>query len=170
MTLLSVIKKDKYKRNQVKVLVLGLDNSGKTSILYNIIGKKDVIIPTIGFNIVNFKEDKVINFWDIGGQLQLRNFWFNYFNDKFDKVMWIIDLVGRYEENLLEFNKVKEYLVNLELIVVLNKSDLYEGDIEKFKQKVIEDMKLDELKLVKVKVFVSSIYEKNEELRKAVME
>jgi ADP-ribosylation factor-like protein 2 len=35
-----------------------------------------------GFNINTFSfQDKIINFWDIGGQKSLRTFWRNYFEE-----------------------------------------------------------------------------------------
>jgi ADP-ribosylation factor-like protein 2 len=177
MTLLSIIKKDKYKKNQIKILILGLDNSGKTSILNNMLGKDQKgVIPTIGFNIINHKTaDKNLNFWDIGGQLNLRNFWFNYFNDKFNEVLWVIDLsnlMNRYVENLDEFEKIKKYLINLKLVVVLNKLDLFEGDVEEVKSRIMNDLNLEELKTlgIKVEIITSSIFQDNSALLHTLLE
>ena len=51
-------------------MVLGLDKSGKTSILKCIAGEDiSKVVPTCGFNIRNFEMNKVIlKVWDIGGR------------------------------------------------------------------------------------------------------
>jgi len=64
-----------------RALLLGLDNSGKTTILYKIkLGELVTTIPTIGFNVedVDYKNMK-ITFWDIGGQARIRQLWRHYF-------------------------------------------------------------------------------------------
>jgi ADP-ribosylation factor-like protein 1 len=57
-----------------RILILGLDGAGKTTILYRLqIGEVVTTIPTIGFNVetVSYKN---INFqvWDLGGQTSIR--------------------------------------------------------------------------------------------------
>ncbi|KAI7756744.1 hypothetical protein M8C21_009975 [Ambrosia artemisiifolia] len=54
----------------IKILMLGLDDSGKTAILYKLkLGDFVATVPTIGFN-VEALEYKNIRFtvWDLGGQ------------------------------------------------------------------------------------------------------
>ncbi len=61
-----------------KILVLGLDNSGKTSIVKSLKGVKNIhsfcsINPTIGVNLENFELlESSFNIWDFGGQLLYR--------------------------------------------------------------------------------------------------
>ncbi|GMQ00989.1 hypothetical protein CsSME_00047809 [Camellia sinensis var. sinensis] len=58
----------------MKILMLGLDASGKTTILYKLkLGEVVVTVPTIGFN-VEVVEYKNISFtlWDVGGQDRTR--------------------------------------------------------------------------------------------------
>ena len=53
----------------VKILMIGLDAAGKTSILYKLqLGENISSVPTIGFNVETLKY-KNLNFtiWDIGG-------------------------------------------------------------------------------------------------------
>ena len=49
--------------------MLGLDNAGKTTILYKLqIGEVVETIPTIGFNVENVKfKNFTFNVWDLGG-------------------------------------------------------------------------------------------------------
>jgi ADP-ribosylation factor-like protein 2 len=70
MGLLTIIKKTKRKEKEMRILILGLDNSGKTTIVKKF-NNEDIneIAPTLGFNIktLEYKNYK-LNFWDIGGQ------------------------------------------------------------------------------------------------------
>ena len=52
MGLLKLLRKLKKNENEARILVLGLDNSGKTTILKAMADEKiDEIMPTQGFNI-----------------------------------------------------------------------------------------------------------------------
>lgn len=135
MGLLQIIKEQKLKDRSQRVLVLGLDNSGKTTILNYLLGEStNDIQPTVGFRIKTLKlHSKTLQMWDIGGQKTLRPFWFNYF-EKTDYMVWVIDVMDR--------NRVKESLhllyeiwnendrINLqfETVVLINKIDLLEDD------------------------------------------
>lgn len=62
--------------------MLGLDNSGKTTILKKL-SDEDIshIMPTQGFNIKSLMHDGFkLNVWDIGGQKSIRPYWRNYFD------------------------------------------------------------------------------------------
>ena len=89
----------KNKKDELKILVLGLDKAGKTTILKALsnevqpIVSQDIstITPTQGFNIKNLSHDKFkLNVWDIGGQKALREYWANYF-EKNDALVYVID-------------------------------------------------------------------------------
>ena len=66
---------------EVRILMLGLDAAGKTTILYKLKLNEVVnTIPTIGFNVETFEYKNIeFNCWDIGGQFKLRNLWSHYF-------------------------------------------------------------------------------------------
>ncbi len=87
---------------QVRLLMLGLDAAGKTTILYKM-KLNEVIntIPTIGFNVETFQYKKIeFNCWDIGGQFKLRNLWSHYF-ENIDALVYVVDSNDRdrIEEN-----------------------------------------------------------------------
>lgn len=57
-----------------RILLLGLDGAGKTSILYKVkLNENITTIPTIGFNVETVTPCKGISFtvWDVGGLLLL---------------------------------------------------------------------------------------------------
>lgn len=61
---------------------MGLDNSGKTTILKKL-SDEDItqIMPTQGFNIKSLMHDGFkLNVWDIGGQKSIRPYWRNYYD------------------------------------------------------------------------------------------
>ena len=81
MGLLTILKKTKEKEKEMRLLILGLDNAGKTTILKKFNGEDiDKISPTLGFNIKTLEyEGYKLNFWDVGGQTTIRSYWRNYF-------------------------------------------------------------------------------------------
>ena len=75
-----------------KILMLGLDASGKTTALYRLkLGEIVSTVPTIGFNVETVK-CKNVNFtvWDLGGQDRIRQLWVHYYND-LDGVIFMVD-------------------------------------------------------------------------------
>lgn len=67
----------------MKVIILGLDNAGKTSILKSL-AKEDmrIVNPTKGFNVKLVTiENITFSVWDLGGQVAIRNVWENYFKE-----------------------------------------------------------------------------------------
>ena len=73
---------------QIRLLLLGLDNAGKTSILKTLSAETITsVMPTQGFNVKTIEQkldDKTkvkLNVWDIGGQKSIRPYWSNYFDN-----------------------------------------------------------------------------------------
>lgn len=82
--LLSILRKLKSAPDQeVRLLLLGLDNAGKTTLLKQL-ASEDIshITPTQGFNIKSVQSQGFkLNVWDIGGQRKIRPYWRNYFEN-----------------------------------------------------------------------------------------
>jgi ADP-ribosylation factor-like protein 3 len=97
MGLLSLIKKLRSNPEQeLRILLLGLDNAGKTTLLKSL-ASEDVthITPTQGFNIKSVQSDGFkLNVWDIGGQRKIRPYWRNYFENT-DVLVYVIDSADR---------------------------------------------------------------------------
>ena len=70
-----------FGKKDVRILMVGLDAAGKTTILYKLkLGEIVTTIPTIGFNVETV-EYKNISFtvWDVGGQDKIRPLWRHYY-------------------------------------------------------------------------------------------
>jgi len=114
---------------QKRIVVLGLDAAGKTTILYKLnLNETVTTIPTIGFNVEAVKY-KNINFtcWDIGGQKKIRALWHHYYHDT-DAVIFVVDSNDRdrIDEAAEELHSVMTHdlLRNAVLLVYANKQDL----------------------------------------------
>ncbi|XP_015788697.1 ADP-ribosylation factor-like protein 2 [Tetranychus urticae] len=129
MGLMNILKKLKEKEREIRLLVLGLDNAGKTTIVKKF-NNDDIndISPTLGFNIYtldhkNFK----LNVWDIGGQTSLRAYWRNYFENT-DGLIWVVDSVDKLRlsdcAKSLHLLLQEERLLGASLLVFANKQDL----------------------------------------------
>merc|ERR1711924_286958 len=70
-------------KKDCRILMVGLDAAGKTTILYKLkLGEVVTTIPTIGFNVETV-EYKNISFtvWDVGGQDKIRPLWRHYYQN-----------------------------------------------------------------------------------------
>lgn len=76
-----------------KILLVGLDAAGKTSLLYKLkLGKTVITIPTIRKNVEQVQHRNVhYTMWDVGGQERIRCLW----RDDFQGAHAIIFVVDR---------------------------------------------------------------------------
>ena len=72
-------------KQEMRCLMLGLDGTGKTSILYRLKHGKiteSEIIPTVGFNCECIEYKRLIfSVWDVSGSADTRCFWRFYYKD-----------------------------------------------------------------------------------------
>ena len=76
----------------IELCLVGLENSGKTTIL-NILssGYPADTMPTVGLNVKSVKKEGVtMKVWDLGGQEQFRGEWSRYTNGC-DVVLFVVD-------------------------------------------------------------------------------
>eukprot|EP00415_Alexandrium_ostenfeldii_P001824 UN1824 len=132
MGLLSILKKMKKDEKEARILMLGLDNAGKTTILKRM-SEEDIshIMPTQGFNIKSLMQDGFkLNVWDIGGQKTIRPYWSNYFESS-DALIYVIDSSDkrRLEESGGELRELlaEDKLGGIPLLVFANKQDLLQA-------------------------------------------
>eukprot|EP00484_Ammonia_sp_Unknown_P024574 CAMPEP_0197027538 /NCGR_PEP_ID=MMETSP1384-20130603/7436_1 /TAXON_ID=29189 /ORGANISM="Ammonia sp." /LENGTH=190 /DNA_ID=CAMNT_0042456399 /DNA_START=53 /DNA_END=625 /DNA_ORIENTATION=- len=79
-------------KKEMRILMLGLDAAGKTTILYKLkLGDVVHTIPTIGFNVetVEYKNIK-FTVWDVGGQERIRPLWRHYYHNA-DGIIFVVD-------------------------------------------------------------------------------
>lgn len=117
---------------EMRLLMLGLDAAGKTTILYKLkLGQDVTTIPTVGFNVetVTYKNVK-FNVWDVGGQDKIRPLWRHYFSGT-QGLIFVIDSSdrNRMDEARQELHRIindREMKDSL-LLVFANKQDLAEA-------------------------------------------
>ena len=118
-----------FGKKDVRILMVGLDAAGKTTILYKLkLGEIVTTIPTIGFNVETV-EYKNISFtvWDVGGQDKIRPLWRHYYQNT-QAVIFVVDSndrdrVGEARDELhrmLNEDELREAM----LLVFANKQDL----------------------------------------------
>lgn len=112
-----------------KVIIVGLDNAGKTTILYQFLMNEVVhTSPTIGSNVEEIVCKNVRFFmWDIGGQESLRSSWQTYYaNTHF--VLLVIDSTDRERLAMShqELNLMLDHddLKKSNILVLANKQDV----------------------------------------------
>mmetsp|Transcript_41680 Transcript_41680/g.90831 ORF Transcript_41680/g.90831 Transcript_41680/m.90831 type:complete len:209 (-) Transcript_41680:158-784(-) len=113
-----------------KIVIVGLNNAGKTTILYKLhLGQVVLTQPTIGSNVEEVKHDNItFQVWDLGGQENLRANWSTYFEET-DAIVFVVD--SNDQENLILakmelFNVVlHEDLKCACLLVLANKQDIH---------------------------------------------
>jgi len=117
------------KDKDVRILMLGLDSAGKTTILYRLqIGEVVSTIPTIGFNVetVQYKNIK-FQVWDLGGQSSIRPYWRCYFPNT-SAIIYVIDSSDhtRLQTSRSELLTMlsEDELAGVPLLVFCNKQDV----------------------------------------------
>ncbi|KJX93761.1 unnamed protein product [Zymoseptoria tritici ST99CH_1A5] len=89
---LSMFSRLLWAKKEIRILILGLDNAGKTTLLYRLkIGEVVTTIPTIGFNVESVTyRNLAFNVWDLGGQTSIRPYWRCYYANT-AAVVFVID-------------------------------------------------------------------------------
>ncbi|KAF4342237.1 ADP-ribosylation factor-like 2 [Fusarium beomiforme] len=127
--MLSILRKARLKDKEMRILMLGLDNAGKTTIVKKVMGEDvNTVSPTLGFIIKTIDyEGYKLNIWDVGGQKTLRSYWRNYF-EKTDALIWVVDATDRLRiqdcRDELQGLLLEERLAGASLLVFANKTDV----------------------------------------------
>ena len=135
-------------RNNFKIIILGMQNAGKTTILYRLsLGQLVKTTPTIGSNVEELTYNNVkFQAWDLGGQESTRSVWDVYYMNT-DAIVYVIDSIDDeyYEESKTQFHKMlnNPALKNATILIFANKQDLPGA---KTVNKLIEDYGFDKIK------------------------
>ncbi|KAM9845051.1 ADP-ribosylation factor-like protein 14 [Aulostomus maculatus] len=121
------------KQPEARVLLLGLDNAGKSTILYKVKHNACVnTVPTIGFNVEMLearrnRKNFTLTLWDVGGQEQMRQHWKSFHQDT-AAILFVVDSSDRrrLEEARRELENTlrSDQLQNRPLILLANKQDV----------------------------------------------
>jgi small GTP-binding protein len=116
-------------QREARLLILGLDASGKSVFLYRTkLGETVTTIPTIGFNVetVQYKNLK-FTMWDVCAGSRIRPLWRHYF-DGTHGVIWVVDSTDRQrmKESAQELERVAgdAMLHGAAFLIFANKQDL----------------------------------------------
>ena len=114
---------------ETKVIFLGLDNAGKTTIVYKLaVGEAVATTPTVGSNVEEFT-DHGIHYvaWDIGGQETLRDAWSTYFSGA-RVLVFVVDSTDRgriaVARDALHSILADDMLASACVLVLANKQDV----------------------------------------------
>ncbi len=159
------IENEGVNKGRKKIAIMGLNNGGKTSIMFSLKGIKNIgaynaLLPTVGINIENIDAmGSDITIFDFGGQEEFRKSHLaNLENHIYgtNTVIYVIDVqdTQRYELSLEYLKEIVEILkginIKVDFTIFLHKND---PDLELLKRH-IDDDKLNEL-IQKVKAIIS---------------
>merc|ERR1712146_253479 len=79
-------------KHDMRILMVGLDAAGKTTILYKLkLGEVVTTIPTIGFNVETVEYKNIaFTVWDVGGQDKIRPLWRHYYTNT-EGIIFVVD-------------------------------------------------------------------------------
>jgi ADP-ribosylation factor protein 1 len=125
-----------FGNTEKRILMVGLDAAGKTTILYKLkLGEVVTTIPTIGFNVETVEYKKIsFTVWDVGGQDKIRPLWRHYYQNT-DALIFVVDSNDRdriddsqgYERSArdeLQRMLAEDELRDAVVLVFANKQDL----------------------------------------------
>uniref|UniRef100_UPI003AAEF68D ADP-ribosylation factor-like protein 13B isoform X4 n=1 Tax=Centroberyx gerrardi TaxID=166262 RepID=UPI003AAEF68D len=132
---------------KVTLVMVGLDNAGKTATVRGIQGESPQdVAPTVGFSKVDLKQGKFeVTIFDLGGGKRIRGIWKNYYSESHG-VVFVVDSsdVQRIQETREAMAEVLQHprIAGKPVLVLANKQDqegaLAEADI-------IENLSLEKL-------------------------
>ncbi|XP_076469873.1 uncharacterized protein LOC143300196 [Babylonia areolata] len=121
---------DEFRNDPARILMVGLDAAGKTTILYKIkLNEVVTTIPTIGFNVETVTPVKGLTFtvWDVGGQDKIRPLWRHYYENS-QGMLYVVDSADkeRLAESRDELHGVlqSDEMRGVPVVVLANKQDL----------------------------------------------
>eukprot|EP00434_Breviolum_minutum_P025769 symbB.v1.2.022780.t1/scaffold2060.1/size90856/2 len=113
-----------------KIVMVGLDAAGKTTVLYRLkLNELVMTIPTIGFNVETVEYRNLrLTVWDIGGQDLIRPLWKHYFLGS-HAMIFVVDSSDHHriqeaKQELWRMLKEPDFFAQAPVLVLANKQDL----------------------------------------------
>ncbi|XP_025128511.1 ADP-ribosylation factor 4 isoform X2 [Bubalus bubalis] len=115
-----------FGKKQMRILMVGLDAAGKTTILYKLkLGEIVTTIPTIGFNVETVEYKNIcFTVWDVGGQDKIRPLWRHYFQNT-QGLIFVVDSNDR--ERIQEGAEELQKMWYVQATCATQGTGLYEG-------------------------------------------
>ncbi|XP_015260727.1 PREDICTED: ADP-ribosylation factor-like protein 13B isoform X4 [Cyprinodon variegatus] len=143
----SWLKRWREPARKVTLVMVGLDNAGKTAAVRGIQGENPQdLAPTVGFSKVDLKQGKFeVTIFDLGGGKRIRDIWKNYYSESHG-VVFVVDSsdVQRIQETRETMAQVLQHprIAGKPVLVLANKQDL-EGALAE--ADIIENLSLEKL-------------------------
>ena len=129
MSLLDLLKGYNKLKPEPNILILGLDNAGKTTLLKYLTNEDNKNTkPDSGLNAKSIQCGTIkLNVYDLGGQKAIREYW-KYYYDQVDALIYVVDSsdeerIGECNESFKSILK-DEKLTNVPVLAYGNKADL----------------------------------------------
>ncbi|ORX62002.1 P-loop containing nucleoside triphosphate hydrolase protein [Hesseltinella vesiculosa] len=135
-TLLSGLYQYVTQKEEYNILIIGLDNAGKTTLLEKIKSTymdtpglpADRIAPTVGLNIGRIEiQSSKLKFWDLGGQHDLQTIWERYYSEC-HAILFVVDSTDkrRLEEckDTFETMVTNDLVEGVPILMLANKQDI----------------------------------------------
>jgi len=117
------------RKSKVRVICVGLDNSGKSTVINYLKPKKSTaaeVVPTVGFSVEEFAKGNLgFTVFDMSGQGRYRNLWEHYYKDC-SGIIFTVD----------SCDKIRMCVAKDELLTLLNHADLRNVPIVFFANKM----------------------------------
>ncbi|KAM4538566.1 ADP-ribosylation factor-like protein 13B isoform 4-T4 [Fundulus diaphanus] len=143
----SWLKRWREPARKVTLVMVGLDNAGKTAAVRGIQGENPQdVAPTVGFSKVDLKQGRFeVTIFDLGGGKRIRDIWKNYYSESHG-VVFVVDSsdVQRIQETRETMAQVLQHprIAGKPVLVLANKQDL-EGALAE--ADIIENLSLEKL-------------------------
>ncbi|XP_041128253.1 ADP-ribosylation factor-like protein 13B [Polyodon spathula] len=134
----SWLKRWREPARKVTLVMVGLDNAGKTATVRGIQGENpEDVAPTVGFSKIDLTQGKFeVTIFDLGGGKRIRGIWKNYYSESYG-VIFVVDSsdMDRIEETKETMSEVLRHprVSGKPVLVLANKQDrdgaLAEADI-----------------------------------------
>ncbi len=138
-------------KNPINIIILGLENAGKSTLLYRIAGKGFIpTFTTIGLNAeIIRKDDLTFQAIDIGGQKQFRETLWPHYTTIAKGVIFVFDIFDKQKihDARIWFNSILSWISKSAVMVFLaNKVDL-KSEAKNFlsKETIINEFRLDKI-------------------------